>query len=79
MKDIVCDKTFYDNLKQRLEDEIDDLHNPSKIVRMTNEVRHIANGTYGIGTNAWIPQKGDSAMKKRALGRLNRGIRMMNY
>jgi len=80
MKDIVIDKTFFNKLKQRLEDEMEDLHSNSKIVRMSHGIKHIANGTYGLGTNAWNPQvRGDSASKKRAMQRLNRDIRMANY
>ena len=48
-----------------MKDENEDSNNTNKSVKRAYQVRSIANGQYGRGTNAWNPDRIDSASKKR--------------
>lgn len=81
LKDLLVDRSFYTNLKRRLEDEVEDLHSNTRAKQVAHSIRHLASGTYGNGSNSWNPNREmrqDSAGRRRELMRMNRRVRSKN-
>lgn len=77
-KDLKISSNFCDKLNRRLNEEKMDVHSSSRMKMISQGMKYLANGNYGVGLGSYNPERQDSRSRKRKFQKMNLRVRQEN-